>query len=78
MSLAAGKARDSSCSPATPQPWNFFRLASIVRSSLYWLGHESIDTTQIYLDANLALKEKALAKSRHKHGSINDPLPARR
>jgi site-specific recombinase XerD len=28
-----------------------------------WLGHESIETTQIYLDANLALKEKALAKT---------------
>jgi site-specific recombinase XerD len=28
-----------------------------------WLGHESIDTTQIYLDANLALKEQALAKA---------------
>jgi integrase len=27
-----------------------------------WLGHESIETTQIYLDADLALKEKALAK----------------
>jgi integrase/recombinase XerD len=27
-----------------------------------WLGHESVETTQIYLDANLALKEKALAK----------------
>lgn len=27
-----------------------------------WLGHESIKTTQIYLDANLALKEAALAK----------------
>jgi integrase/recombinase XerD len=26
-----------------------------------WLGHESVDTTQIYLDANLALKEAALA-----------------
>jgi hypothetical protein len=25
-----------------------------------WLGHESIETTQIYLDADLALKEKAL------------------
>jgi len=22
-----------------------------------WLGHESLDTTQIYLDANLQLKE---------------------
>jgi site-specific recombinase XerD len=28
-----------------------------------WLGHESVDTTQVYLDANLALKEKALAKA---------------
>ncbi len=27
-----------------------------------WLGHESIKTTQIYLDANLAIKEAALAK----------------
>jgi len=27
-----------------------------------WLGHESPETTQIYLDANLTLKEKALAK----------------
>jgi len=28
-----------------------------------WLGHESIETTQIYLDADLALKEKALSKT---------------
>lgn len=28
-----------------------------------WLGHESIETTQIYLDADLALKEKILAKT---------------
>ncbi len=28
-----------------------------------WLGHESIETTQIYLNANLALKEKILAKT---------------
>ena len=27
------------------------------------LGHESLDTTQIYLDANLALKEAILAKT---------------
>jgi len=29
-----------------------------------WLGHESLETTQIYLDANLALKEEALKKTR--------------
>jgi integrase/recombinase XerD len=28
-----------------------------------WLGHESVETTQIYLDANLALKEDALKKT---------------
>lgn len=28
-----------------------------------WLGHESVETTQIYLDANLAMKEQALAKT---------------
>jgi len=28
-----------------------------------WLGHESVETTQIYLEATLAMKEKALAKT---------------
>ena len=28
-----------------------------------WLGHEHQDTTQIYLDADLAIKEKALART---------------
>jgi site-specific recombinase XerD len=28
-----------------------------------WLGHESMDTTQMYLHANLELKEKALSKT---------------
>lgn len=28
-----------------------------------WLGHESIETTQMYLDADLALKEKALERT---------------
>ena len=33
-----------------------------------WLGHESVETTQIYLDATLAMKEKALAKTFPRHG----------
>ena len=28
-----------------------------------WLGHESPETTQIYLEADLALKEKALLRT---------------
>lgn len=28
-----------------------------------WLGHESIESTQIYLHADLALKERALART---------------
>ena len=28
-----------------------------------WLGHESVETTRIYLEADLAMKEKALAKT---------------
>jgi site-specific recombinase XerD len=27
-----------------------------------WLGHEHVQTTQVYLDATLAMKEKALKK----------------
>jgi integrase/recombinase XerD len=28
-----------------------------------WLGHESVETTQIYLDANLSIKEEVLSKT---------------
>jgi len=40
-------------------------LAGVDRTVIaLWLGHESIETTQIYLDANLAMKEQAMAKVR--------------
>ena len=32
-----------------------------------WLGHESLETTQIYLDATLSMKEQALAKTSPPH-----------
>ena len=32
-----------------------------------WLGHESVQTTQVYLHAHLALKERALAKTAPAH-----------
>ena len=34
-----------------------------------WLGHESVETTQIYLDANLVMKEQALAKTAPPEGT---------
>ena len=33
-----------------------------------WLGHESVETTQIYLEATLAMKEQALAKTTPPNG----------
>lgn len=40
------------------------RAAGVDPSTIaLWLGHESVETTQIYIDADLALKEKALAKT---------------
>jgi integrase/recombinase XerD len=46
-----------------------------------WLGHESVETTQIYIDADLALKEKALSKTTPTNGKnrryrADDPLLA--
>lgn len=43
--------------------------AGIDRSLIaIWLGHESVDTTQIYLDANLALKEQILERTQPTKG----------
>jgi len=40
-----------------------------------WLGHESVETTQIYLDANLALKEEALSKTTPLNGKAGRYRP---
>jgi integrase len=40
-----------------------------------WLGHESVETTQIYLDADLALKEQALAKTNPVKGAPKRDQP---
>jgi site-specific recombinase XerD len=34
-----------------------------------WLGHEQVETTQIYLHADLALKERAVARTTPLHAS---------
>jgi integrase/recombinase XerD len=41
-----------------------------------WLGHETVDTTQIYLHADLQLKEKALARTRPSHSRTGRYQPA--
>ena len=53
-----------------------------------WLGHERLDTTQIYLHADLALKERALARTTppdskpqcnpKSPSSGNSPVPAKK
>jgi integrase len=35
-----------------------------------WLGHESIETTQMYLHADLRLKEEALARTAHSRRAV--------
>jgi len=36
-----------------------------------WLGHESVETTQIYLEATLAMKEQALGKTKLLNGKFS-------
>ena len=56
--------------------------AGVERSVIaLWLGHESIETTQIYLDVNLAMKQAALDKVEPQPGRVgrfrpDDPLLA--
>jgi len=44
-----------------------------------WLGHESVETTQVYLEATMATKEQALGKTTPVNGKFGryrpgDPL----
>lgn len=50
--------------------------AGIVTSVIaLWLGHESVDTTQIYLHADLELMEKALARTKPPNGQAGRYQP---
>jgi site-specific recombinase XerD len=40
-----------------------------------WLGHESVETTQMYLEATLAMKEQALAKTTPPQGTLGRYQP---
>jgi site-specific recombinase XerD len=45
-------------------------LQSGVRRSVIalWLGYESVETREIYVEATLAMKEQALEKATPRHG----------
>jgi site-specific recombinase XerD len=43
-----------------------------------WLGHQHVQTTQIYLDATLAMKERALTKLAPHHGRVSRYRPSDR
>jgi len=43
-----------------------------------WLGHERVETTQIYLEASLAMKEKALARTSPPHAKAGRYKPGDR
>jgi site-specific recombinase XerD len=47
-------------------------LQSGVRRSVIalWLGHESVETTEIYIEATLAMKEQALEKATPRRGKL--------
>jgi site-specific recombinase XerD len=43
-----------------------------------WLGHERLETTQIYLEATIAIKERALAKTSNLATAFSNSSPAYR
>lgn len=59
--------RDAKTRDGTPLPEAAKRLAGAgaVDTTVIalWLGHESVATTQIYIHADLALKERAIART---------------
>jgi site-specific recombinase XerD len=48
---------------------------SVIALWLGRLGHESLDTTQIYLEAALAMKERALSKAKPLNGKFKRYRP---
>ena len=55
------RCRHTSC--VTPVPCLCSPSESTSPSIALWLGHEGVETTQIYLHADLAIKERALART---------------
>lgn len=55
------------------------RAAGVDLSTIaLWLGHESVETAQVYIDADMALKEKALARTTPINGRAGRYKPSDR
>jgi site-specific recombinase XerD len=68
-SLAAGKCPTLARKHVTPHVLRHTTAVQLLEAGVdraviaLWLGHEQVETTQIYLDADLAMKERALART---------------
>jgi site-specific recombinase XerD len=69
-SQRASTARTSLCNKrVTPHVLRHTTAVTLLQAGVdrsviaLWLGHESLETTQIYLDADLSMKERALART---------------
>lgn len=68
VSVAASTCPSLKTKRVSPHVWRHTTAMDLLQQGVeqrvlaLWLGHESIETTQIYLDANLELKQKILDK----------------
>jgi integrase len=60
---------------ATRPRWACCRRAQLPPTSPLWLGHESPSTTHMYVEADLAMKERTLARLKPPGGQAS-PVPA--
>jgi site-specific recombinase XerD len=69
LASARGQRPSLKAKRATPHTLRHTRAMSLLQHGVdrsviaLWLGHESVETTQIYLHADMGLKEKALART---------------
>jgi len=67
--VARGRCRSLSKKHVTPHVLRHTTAVTLLQAGndraviALWLGHESIETTQMYLDADLSMKERALART---------------
>jgi site-specific recombinase XerD len=69
-----GNARARMCFD-TRRRWTFCKRGLDRSLIALWLGHESVETTQIYLDANLAIKQAVHDKTTPPEGTFGRYRP---